>query len=262
MTEPALPLLPPLTTPPKDVDDLKRAVTDLYYGILTFYPILAGRLDAMIMYGLAADIPAADGSGRFFYATDTDTLYFDDGAWNEVGAGASADATYFTDTDESATLPSSLQLAFGSGLAVAAVGSLRTVSAPPTYALMVSASDLNPADGATYYFGGLPCWAPQTTEATQRIDVHKSASIKAAYIRMYCAGTTGTSENISIYIRKNGTTDTLVATVGSIDNPRIFSNTGLDIAVVQGDFLEIKMVCPTWSTDPTSVKFGGVLYLE
>jgi hypothetical protein len=89
MTEPAIPLLPPLTTPPKDVDDLKRAVTDLYYGILTFYPILAGRLDTMIMYGLAADIPTADGSGRFYYATDTSTLYFDDGTWDEMSVDLS-----------------------------------------------------------------------------------------------------------------------------------------------------------------------------
>jgi hypothetical protein len=115
MTEPAIPLLPPLTTPPKDIDDLKRAVTDLYYGILTFYPILAGRLDAMIMYGPAADLPAADGSGRFYYATDSDALYFDDGAWQGFGSitlpiidarnyGVTADGT----TDDTAALQAAI----------------------------------------------------------------------------------------------------------------------------------------------------------
>lgn len=115
-------------------------------------------------------------------------------------------------------------------------------------------------DAATYYFGGT-CVAPDTTAATKCVYVPKAGTIKAAYVFMFC-GTVGTNENISVYIRKNNTTDTLIATLGIASASRVFSNTGLSIAVAQGDYIEIKVVCPTWATNPATARFGGAIYIE
>jgi len=44
------------------------------------------ELNQLVTSGLDAEKPAATGSGRFFWATDTPALYLDvDGAWVKVG---------------------------------------------------------------------------------------------------------------------------------------------------------------------------------
>jgi hypothetical protein len=53
------------------------------------YSILAHRTEDMIRRGLDAVKPAAKGTNRFYWATDTLKLYFDDGVWRALlGAGA------------------------------------------------------------------------------------------------------------------------------------------------------------------------------
>jgi len=42
---------------------------------------IALRADMVVLEGLDADKPTADGSKRFYYSTDVDTLYYDKGSW-------------------------------------------------------------------------------------------------------------------------------------------------------------------------------------
>lgn len=80
---------------------------------------------------------------------------------------------------------------------------------------------------------------------------------------IYCyAGTAGTAENWTANIRLNNTTDTLIETIGASTNERIFNNESLNIAVVAGDYIEIKMVNPLWATNPATAIFGGYIYIE
>jgi hypothetical protein len=46
---------------------------------------MADRIEELIGVGDAADLPAANGAGRFFYEQDTDILKFDDGTWHPIG---------------------------------------------------------------------------------------------------------------------------------------------------------------------------------
>lgn len=128
------------------------------------------------------------------------------------------------------------------------------------YSLNVLATTSAMTGGGTHYFGG-QAYTLTTLDGAQRIYIPKAGTIKVAYIHFY-AVTIGTGENISVYIRKNSTTDTLVATVGNTNQQRIFSNTGLNISVAQGDFIEIKIVCPSWATTPLQNRWSGVLYVE
>ena len=129
------------------------------------------------------------------------------------------------------------------------------------YSLAVFTTNLtNIVDDTTYYFGNY-AFTAQTSPDTMRVYIPKAGTIKVAYINLY-AVTAGSSENISVYIRLNNTTDTLVQTLGSSANNRLFSNAGLNISVNAGDYIEIKVVCPTFATNPAQARFGGNIYIE
>lgn len=82
-------------------------------------------------------------------------------------------------------------------------------------------------------------------------------------VEIYCySGTAGTAESWSLYVRKNNTTDTLIATLTVSASDRVFSNAALNIAVVAGDYVEIKGVRPLWATNPLTTIYGGYLYVE
>jgi hypothetical protein len=125
----------------------------------------------------------------------------------------------------------------------------------------VAANAATTTDAQTWYLGGLAGFAANTTDGAGRVYVPKSGTIKAAYVVMQ-SGTVGTGENWSVYVRVNSTTDTLVATVGNTSAVRTWINAGLSIAVTAGDFLEFKVVNPTWVTNPANVRAGGIVYIE
>jgi N-acetylneuraminic acid mutarotase len=128
------------------------------------------------------------------------------------------------------------------------------------YSINVQALTSSPTDAQTVYFGTLPK-APTTTAAISKIYIRKAGVIKAAEIYNY-SGTAGTNESWSLYIRKNNTTDTLIATVSAATNERVFTNSSLSISVAAGDYVEIKGVQPTWVTNPVTSIYGGYLYIE
>ena len=129
------------------------------------------------------------------------------------------------------------------------------------YALSVGASVMaTVSDGATYYFG-TNADIPATTGGQRRVYIPKAGTIKTAYVCGY-SPSGGTSETVTVYLRLNNTSDTLIKT-GTLDGGAIlFNNAALSIAVVAGDFIEIKMVCPTWVTNPTDVRLSGTVYVE
>jgi hypothetical protein len=160
-----------------------------------------------------------------------------------------------------ATLVSTSNIKSINGASILGSGDLTvTGSGSLGYTIAVQALTSSPADGATVYFGMLPK-APVTAAGTSKVFIRKAGTIKIAEI--YCfSGTAGTAESWSISIRRNNTTDTLIATVAAATSERIFSNTGLNIPVVVGDYFEIKSVNPTWATNPATTIFGGYVYIE
>lgn len=128
------------------------------------------------------------------------------------------------------------------------------------YSINVLALTSSPADAQTIYFGILPK-APVTTQGTSKIYIRQAGTIKRAEI--YCfSGTAGTAEAWPISIRLNNSGDTQIASVSAATSERVFSNAALNIAVVPGDYIEIKSVNPTWVTNPLTCIFGGYIYIE
>lgn len=123
-----------------------------------------------------------------------------------------------------------------------------------------AASQSTTTDGQTLYWGSRLV-APSTTANRWRIYIPKAGMIKAVYVYSY-AGTAGSNQAWAMYIRLNNTTDILVQSLSANTNDRVWANTGLSIAVVQGDYIEIKEVCPTWGTNPATVTRSAVIYIE
>ncbi len=138
-----------------------------------------------------------------------------------------------------------------------------TWSAPSGYALTVAAVTFNPADNATYYMGQLPALAPTTTAAIRRVLIPKTGTLKAAYLLAYVNGTLGSATNTSFYVRVNNGTDYTVSTTTTLNaTPVNITNSSMSVSVTAGDYIEIKVVCPTWATNPTNVVLSGSLYIE
>jgi hypothetical protein len=125
---------------------------------------------------------------------------------------------------------------------------------------LTSASQATTTDSQTMYWGGMAV-APSATAARWRVYIPKTGTLKACYIYSY-SGTAGSNENWSMYIRLNNASDTLIQTLASASSDRIWSNTGLSIAVVAGDYIEIKEIQPAWGTNPATVTRTGVIYIE
>ena len=191
---------------------------------------------------------ASPAAGLVIYNTDVNSLQTYNGStWDSL-----IPSTFTGGTVSGATT-------FTGGLSATSI-SATTIVGPQPYTLSVQALTSTPTDSATIYFGQLPK-APTTTANISKVFIPKSGTIKRAMIYCY-AGTAGTAENWSANIRLNNTTDTLIETIGASTNERIFNNESLNITVVAGDYIEIKMVNPLWATNPATAIFGGYIYIE
>jgi len=113
---------------------------------------------------------------------------------------------------------------------------------------------------ATTYFIGVAGWDVAEAQLPA-LRIMKSGSIKMA--RMGWKSTAApSSESVSVYLRKNASTDTLIGTIGDVNTVKYFENVSLDIAVSAGDSINLKIVCPTWATNPGTVAFGGHIWIE
>lgn len=133
------------------------------------------------------------------------------------------------------------------------------------YTLITAASaNASPADATTYYCGGVAGFGLTITEGGSTLMyIPKAGTIKAVYIYVTVSGTLASSETSTISLRLNNTTDTSISdTVAPTASAQVYSNTALSIAVVQGDYFEIKWVTPNWVTNPVNVKVGAVVYIE
>jgi hypothetical protein len=129
-----------------------------------------------------------------------------------------------------------------------------------TLSFMTIAQNL--AANLTYYFGNQGR-AMASTANIWKVYIPQTGTIKRAHFMSYASTTAGSAENVSLYIRVNNSTDTLVATVGQATASREFSNTGLSISVTAGDYVEMKFVTPNpYATPPAGFTFGGTIYIQ
>lgn len=134
----------------------------------------------------------------------------------------------------------------------------RVISA---YYTFIVNSTFNPADSTTRYIPWGGSIVTTNNVISSKYYIPAATTITKAYGVVSIAGTLGSAQNVAIYIRVNNTTDTAITTTSQwTANPTTFSNTGLSLALNAGDFIEIKLVYPAWTTNPTTCLISCQLY--
>jgi hypothetical protein len=177
-------------------------------------------------------------------------------------AKASVKPTYtYTEVGAQATLVSATNIKTVNGNSLLGSGDIAiSGGAGLGYVINVMALTSSPVDAQTVYFGMMPK-APITTANVSKVYIRKAGTLKIAEIYCY-SGTAGTGEAWSLYVRKNNTTDYLIATLSVTTSERVFTNSALSITLVAGDYIELKSIQPTWVTNPLTTIYGGYLYIE
>jgi hypothetical protein len=121
----------------------------------------------------------------------------------------------------------------------------------------------NPADGLTYYIGSSQSMAaaPSTTAARRRVYVGSARRIVGIDLQVFTT-VTGSGETVPVSVRVNNTTDYVIGNMTwnpGANSYALVNNQSLDISLAANDYWEIKIVCPTWATNPTGVTMQGAV---
>ena len=202
------------------------------------------------------------------------------GVSNVITISSGGNTTISGNTTFSANTVHNGNVTFGSTAGIIANGSIGTAgqvltsngttdywAAPSSKGLAITGSLQKSSflDATTYYFGSQPQATLISTADLVRQYIPVSGNVTAIYMSVYNnAGVTGTGETVPVYFRLNNTTDylfnNLILSMTS-STASYYSNTGMNIAVVAGDYFEFKQVSPTWATNPTNIQYGWVVQI-
>src|SRR5574338_740401 len=121
----------------------------------------------------------------------------------------------------------------------------------------------NPADGATYFLS--PTTFTHFTASGSgptRMYVPFAGTVTKIYGAITVAGTLGSSQNCTLSLRLNNSSDTTVSSTLKLTTANNAFNATVSIGVSAGDYLEFKILCPIWTTNPTSCSFSGTVYIS
>lgn len=118
----------------------------------------------------------------------------------------------------------------------------------------------NPNDATNYYIGAFPSLALTTSATARKSKLNGNYRIVAANIEIITAGTLGSSENSTLSIRLNNTTDVLVSNTVKF-NTVLYQEfvTGLAIDILSTDDFQTKLLTATFATNPTT-PYGTITY--
>lgn len=124
----------------------------------------------------------------------------------------------------------------------------------------ITGANSSMTDGATYYWGSSGAFGANSNQGLTRIYNLTGKTITIVAVSTFIRWTPGTSESASVYLRYNNTTDYLIGTVDGDVQQTELSLTGQSISWASGDYVEMKMVNPTWATNPSNMNAGGQIH--
>jgi len=200
---------------------------------------LPAYVDEVLEYANLAAFPVTGASDKIYIALDTNKVYRWSGSvYIEVAANSGVWGAITGTITNQTDLQNALNLKYN------------------VYNL--SSATTNLADATTYYLS-FNFEALAVTEAVRQFSFDKTETIKEFILTsLHAVG--GSAGNVTIYIRNITTaTDYLVGTYSenfTANTAKTFKFTGLNIAVNDTDFWTVKILTPTWVTNPTSVRYG------
>lgn len=118
--------------------------------------------------------------------------------------------------------------------------------------------NFSPNDSTSYYFALDE--APNTSATLFRYYTPNSIVITGATVLFIVNTTLGSTEQSSIYIRVDNTTDYLIsATTQQNATNNLFTNNSLNVGVNAGSYFNIKWTTPAWATNPTNMQMIVIL---
>ena len=135
-------------------------------------------------------------------------------------------------------------------------GVLKTGTTTVALNVFVHAS-VNPTDANTYYIGSVTDLGPGTTNtAGRRVNSMATGRITQVGISIFIGGTNGTGEfsTFDLINQTTGISTTITSTAVHSGDSAILYTLATPLTVSAGDELYIKWTCPTWATNPTSVR--------
>ena len=121
-------------------------------------------------------------------------------------------------------------------------------------------AQFNPADGTTYYCGN--SGFQSGTIGNYSVKFPCSGYIKYFAWNIFVLGTLGSNENVSLYLNEAGAETLITSTeqLTAVKNEGLVDLTASPIAVTSLQYSALKMVCPTWATNPTAVVMRCDIY--
>lgn len=116
------------------------------------------------------------------------------------------------------------------------------------YTITLGSSTVSVSDGTTWFLGTANIG---TTTGYVKVYIPQAGTIVAAYVHLYTS-TAGTNEAWTTSIELNGSSYTTIQSLSVSASDRNWSNTGLNIPVVAGDWISIRFVNPSWATNPAT----------
>ena len=119
---------------------------------------------------------------------------------------------------------------------------------------------LSPLDATNYSNGGNVLSSLNYDDV--KIYVPKNGTIKSLFLKVNVAGTLGTGEQVNhtIIINNNTNTGRIPLTYTAAHNEGL--NDSVETSVTRGDYLAVRIVAPTWVTNPTTVRYYWSMYIE
>lgn len=124
-----------------------------------------------------------------------------------------------------------------------------------------SGISFSPADGLTYYFGPAPA-APSTTQWRRQGTFDRVGKIRSVYVEWYMTGTTGSAEDITVSLELTGGLSIPLLQLVGMTGYKRFGEVNLSVDVSDLLNYEVKIVCPTWATNPTAVVVNANIWVE
>lgn len=128
------------------------------------------------------------------------------------------------------------------------------------YAITVGATSTTINASTTYYFG-MSGTTSTSSAAIRRIYIPQSGTIKAAQLYVKTTNATST-DNWTISIRLNNSSNTTLATVGNNSTDKVFGTSSLSISVVAGDYIEFTTTTPAWVTAAGATYIYGSIFIQ
>lgn len=173
-----------------------------------------------------------------------------------VGGGA-ATVTFPTSTSTLATL------ALAETLTNKTISKTANTTTGFYFGMEFACQTSTPLDATTYYFGfPYDVSMVNTTSARRQKIIPFARTLRAAAITI--SATAGaTTEASTFSARINDTTDVLLSSAITMDQSlQTFAVTGLSQAIAANDKIEIKVLTPTWTTNPTTVRASVTLFFD